>query len=419
MKKKKTLLFLFLLVNLLPLNLAAVSFEKADRIDITNLHRLNDDLYAFGSNITVNGEIDGDFIAGGYDVSVLGNVTGSQSVWAYTFRHAGRSGGAVRAFAYTVTIDGYVGRSLLAAGYLIKVGQGAVIAKDVRVRGSVAYVEGTVSGNLDFRGERIYLSGFVNGDVNIDAESISLTPPAVINGAFRYRSDTEINFDTLAGVTILGQKERLQPEPEPPASDRQGLSTPIVLALSKLLAAFLFGIVFVMVFRKYAAETFTQLRTRFPVAVASGLLGSLVTVLCLILLVVSAVLFLIGWNMAKGDLAVLGAIFLVFSIVAVPIFTFATVSGGLLLYSGKVMLAFLIGYWLMRTVKRSPVALGKTQLLVGLVILSALFWLPYVGIVFYIAACIIGAGGIILGIRLCRHEMPPNSVSPPQQSTGR
>jgi cytoskeletal protein CcmA (bactofilin family) len=416
--KTKTAILLYLLVGLLPVSAAAVSFEKADRIDITNLHRLSDDLYAFGSNITVNGEIDGDLIAGGYDVSVVGNVTGSQSVWAYAFRHSGRSGGAVRVFAYTVTIDGHVGRSLLAAGYLVKVGQGAVVMKDVIIRSSVAYVEGTVSGNLDFRGERIYLSGFVNGDVNVEAATISLTPPAVINGAFRYTSEREIDFDTLAGITILGPRERLEPKAEAPRSDQGGVSTPIILALSKLLAAFLFGIVFVMVFGKYATEAVTQLRDRLPVAAASGFLGSLVTALCLILLLVSAILFLIGWTMIKGDLAVLGAIFLVFSIVALPIFTFASVSGGLLLYSGKVVLAFLIGYWLMRAFKRHPVELGKGQLLLGLVVLAALFWIPYVGTVFYLLACIVGAGGIILGIRACRQERPANSATTPGQQTG-
>ncbi len=401
-------------VSLASAVVTAATFEKSERIHITNLHRLDDDLYAFGSYITVDGQIDGDLIAGAYEIQTNGNTTGSQNIFSYTYRHSGKALGAVRVFGYAVTIDGYVGRSLVAGGNSVRIGQGGIIEKDVAIWGNMAYVEGTISGNFAFTGNIIYLSGFVNGQVDIEAAKINITAPAVINGDFNYTARERIDFDTLSGVTILGKTNWHEPSIDKEAEESDAFST-VVLTTSKMLAAFLFGIIFINFFKKYAVESFAQLRSRFAVAAASGFLGFFIVVLSLVILVIAAVLFLAGWLLIRGDMALLGALILIISILTMPIFSFASVSGGLLLYSGKVILACLVGYWLIGIFKSNPTELSKTQLFAGLVILTALFALPYVGLVIYLLASIIGAGAIILGIKNCRRESAAPEPGPPAE----
>ncbi|MDH4157249.1 MAG: hypothetical protein OEW00_08240 [candidate division Zixibacteria bacterium] len=407
-----TCIFAACVVSLASVVVTAATFEKSERIHITNLHRLDDDLYAFGSYITVDGQIDGDLIAGAYEIQTNGNTTGSQNIFSYTYRHSGKALGAVRVFGYAVTIDGYVGRSLVAGGNSVRIGQGGIIEKDVAIWANMATVEGTISGRLAFTGNTIYLSGFVNGQVDIEAAQINITAPAVINGDFHYTAREHIDFDTLSGVTILGKTYWHEPSIDEDAEESDTFPA-VVLTTSKMLAAFLFGIIFINFFKKYAVESFAQLRSRFAVAAASGFLGFFIVVLSLVILVIAGVLFLAGWLLIRGDLALLGALILIISILTMPIFSFASVSGGLLLYSGKVLLACLVGYWLIRIFKSNPTELSKTQLFVGLVILTVLFALPYVGIVIYLLASIIGAGSIILGIKNCRRGSAAPDPGPP------
>ena len=149
-------------------------------------------------------------------------------------------------------------------------------------------------------------------------------------------------------------------------------------------------------------------------AVASGFITFLAAVASIVLLIISLLLFLIGMIMIKGDPAVLGALILIFSIPLLPIFSFASLSGALLFYTGKIVMATMVGYWIIRILKSNPAAMSKSQLLLGLIILMLLFCIPYAGTILYLLACITGSGAIILGIRKCRRD---NNVSETVVST--
>jgi len=343
MRKKIIKISAFLVLSLLfvssfPKSTKAITYRSSDRIHITNLHLLTDDLYAFGSYISVDGQIDGDLISGAYEVDVNGVISGSQNIFAYNYYHRGKTDGAVRVFAYSSTIDGYIGRSLLAFTNMIKIGQGSTIEKDAVIIGNAAFVEGTVSGNFKFEGGSIHLSGLFNRNVEIVAGKISITPPAIINGDFTYTTENKIDFDTLSGVTVLGETNWKEPVDGADEEEQGSPWASVVKTGAFILGAFIFGIILIHVFRRYTEETLQQLKTRFPVAVASGFLTFLVTATSIILLVISLLLFLIGMIMINGDPAVLGAVILVFSIPLLPIFSVLyredrdSHNGGILVY---------------------------------------------------------------------------------------
>jgi cytoskeletal protein CcmA (bactofilin family) len=394
-----------------------ISFENEENIHISNLHRIDDDLFAWGSNVTVDGLIEGDLITGGYTVNTNGHTRGSENVFAFKFHHTGRVDGALRGLCNLSEVDGYVGRSVLLYGNDIRIGEKAVIEKDVVIGGAKVHFDGMAKGNAEISGESIYLSGIINGDVLLRGDNINVLAPAVIKGNLTYLSPVEASLELDSGVIILGETDwRLPDEKDDSETGVSGFTSTVIEA-SQLLAAFLFGIILLLLFHKYALEAANQLRSRFAVATATGLLSLIIVVVSVLILVLSVIFVLIGLTLARGDAALLGAVVLALSLLMVPITGFITVSGGVLFYSGKVIFALLTGYLLLRIIKPKTTYLSRFQLLLGLIVLWLIFAIPFVGLLIYFLVSIVGAGAIVLGVKYCRKELnhiPQPSAAEPE-----
>ena len=384
----------------------ATSIQSGENIHISNLHQIDDDLYAFGQNVTVDGLIKGDLVVGAYEVFINGEVTESENIFTYKLHHTGTVGNSLRAFANTVVIDGRVGRSVMLFAYDTRIGKGAVIERDVSIAGYSSRVEGVIKGNAKIYGNRIFISGEIGGDVDLEGDEITISPPAVIRGNLTYTCEKEAKIDTAAGVTILGETRWEQPDEENGEDEKTGAAAfkTMIFKISKILAAFLFGIIVVYLFRRYAEVSFHQLRTRFSVSFAPGFLFLLILIVAVLILAVSAIFLLVGLALISGEMAPVGALVIILSMLLVPITAFTTVSGGIIFYSGKIMFAFLVGYLLVRIFKSEAALLGKAQLLFGLIVLALLFAVPYVGFLIFLLVSIAGAGAIVLGIKNCRAE---------------
>lgn len=376
----------------------AVTFHKND-VHLSNLHRMDDDLFAMTSTVVIDGFIDGDLMSLASDVTHNGEITGSANVWAYHYLQNGKVGGAVRVGGYSVAIDGYVGRSIMAFGKEVRLGSHAMVRRDLMMRGENVIVSGTVMGSADLGGERVEVTGQIDGDLIIEAKNIRIIPPAVIKGDLICNSDAIMEIDSLGGVTILGKVSRRVDEAKPDGEEESTLARDIILTISKTAAAFLFGVILIHLFGKYARQSYEQLKSRPAVATAAGFLAMLVCLLSTVVLLLSVLLLMVGYAMVSGDNAVVGSLLSIFSIIMIPVTSLVSVTGAVLFYTGKITLAMLLGYHIVALAKKDPVVLSKTQLLVGLAVLTAFVSLPYVGTVLYILASVIGAGAIVLGVR--------------------
>ena len=398
-----TLGFLQVLLSLIVASPSyATEFETGERVRISNLHTIEDDLFVWSYSITNDGLIDGDAFLGGYEIASNGEVTGSQNVFAYTFNHSGEVGRSLRVFANYAAIGGYTERSLLVMGATVILEPDAVVNRDAHLFGEVAHVEGHIRGDLKFEGKRIEITGAIDGDVDIEADEIVIDPPAVITGNLTYRARKSIAIDSLAGAVVLGSVSAKELSPDDDSGgEAEGDFADITFIVSKFLAAFLFGIIIIALFRRYADETYRQLKGRLGLSAVSGLVTFLVTGFCIAILLISLILVIIGLALASQNEVILGSLILVVSTLLVPITSFASVSGFILLYMGKIVVAMLAGCMIWRQIKADCAPLSKTQLFVGLAVLTGLFQVPYIGFALYLIASIIGAGGIVLGIRNC------------------
>ena len=399
----------------IPVLSQASTFERGDRIHITNIHEIDDDFYAFGSNITIDGRITGDLVLGGQEVSTNGKIGGSINVFSETFTHTGGTRLSLRAFANKCRISGYVGGSIIAMGSEISIDQSAHIGRQAHLRGKVVTVDGRIENDLTIHAERIYVSGQIEGNVHLEGEHIKISAPAVISGNLTYESKNEIEIDEV-GVTILGTTEKMESDEslEEENSER-GLA--FVWGLSQMLAAFLFAILMIYMFRRYALVSFGLLRNEFAKSFAVGILTLFVMGLSIIVLAIALAGIILGLIFGSGTAAILGSIVLIVSFLLVPITSFLSVSGAILLYCGGILFAILVGslIFVRSGIDQNP--LSKLKMFAGLLILTLINAIPYLGFIFCLLAVLSGAGAIVMGVRNCRADGAGNSsltAVPPQ-----
>lgn len=418
------LLYLFTSVLFVtPLTIAA-EFEADDNVHISNIHVIDGDLYTWGEIITIDGEIKGDLIGGGESVTLNGLVENSTIIGANKFSHSGDINGSLRLFANNAVIDGAVKRSGLFFCNELKFGKNAVIGKDVYIYGGNIDIAGTIHGDVTINSgpsvligtgitlnrEGVYISGTIDGDLTIHAKEIHIVPPALIKGDFKYISDNQANIDINSGVTILGNTTWDLPEKiENDEKDTLFLAT--AKAGSKLLAAFLFGLLLMVLCKNYISSMVFQLQERFAISAAVGFISFAVLVIFVIILILTLLLLITGLALiAKGE-AIGGTIILALSTIMIPISSVTIVTISTMIYSGKIIMALLLGFTIVSKLKSNPAYLSKSQLFLGLLIMYIIFALPYIGTLLFVIISIIGVGAIILGIKDCNKGLNKNKIS--------
>lgn len=396
------------LVGLTAGMVAGSTFESGKNVHISNLHRIEDDLYASGEYVVVEGTIVGDLVSTGYSTDLRGVISGSANTGGYVLNHTGRVDGSLRFFSYNAILNGAVGGSVLGFAYIINLGQSSVVERDVTVFANDVSLDGVIKGDVEVGGNSVRISGLIEGNVRAQAEKLTIVPPAVIRGNLTYKAREADALDTLSGVTIVG--DVTWEPPDESTEQEESWVTGFILEVSGILAAFIFGIIAIRLFKPYAQESLVQLRERTTVSVAAGLLGILVLFFCMLLLFVSLITTLVGLVLLETQPAA-GAIVMVFSTLMIPISSFLSVSGLVILYSAKILVAMIIGYPLLKLVRRRTGPLSKLALLLGLVIVSILYAIPYLGWLIWIAVLLGGSGAIVLGIKNCRREALSHAVA--------
>lgn len=389
-------------------------FKTGERVTVSHLHSIDDDLMVWAAKVTTNGVINGDLIAGGYEIETNGHVSGSENVFCFNLKHTGSTSGSLRAFAAKATIGGVVGKSLLAFCGKIEIAEDASIQHNAHIFGESISISGNIIGDLVAKGEEITITGQIGGDVELEGDRISIYPPAIIRGDLFLISKQHPIIDTAGGVVIMGKvhwsKTAVGDEGESDSPSSILAST--TKSIARTLAAFLFGIIVVALFRKKAERSFEQISKRFSTSIAAGLVTLLITAFCAVTLIVAVILGAIGLALNAEGNALTGMILLTLSTVMVPITGFLAVAGSVLFYTGKIVVALLIGYAIARKLGRDARPLSKMQLLLGLIVLSLLFSIPLVGWIVYLFVGMTGSGAVILALKRNRDSQSSTGDSP-------
>ncbi len=382
------------------------TFQSGGDVHISPLHQIDDDFWAYApfNDVIIDGTVTGDLIGVCSQANIKGKIGRSIILASRSANHAGVADGSLRWIGERLDLAGRVGGSIVAYGAQIVLHQGSVVEKDVNAGAKEIDLAGQIRGNVDCTAKTVRISGQIEGDVKLSAKEIVIAPPAVVSGNLTYTAESEDLLTLEPGATVAG--DIVWKECEPEDEDDRAVSDWAFKAAG-LLAAFIFGAIMFSFFRSYAEESFHQLRNRFSVALAAGLLYLLALILAVIILVLSLAGTLIGTVLLSGELAAVGVIVLVLSILMTPISLFVTACGTVIFYSGKIVVGLVLGYLILR---RSGPVLNRWALLVGLIILTLVTAVPYIGFVITLLTAITGAGAIVLAVRNCRRRLHPDSA---------
>jgi len=198
-----------LLIALLTLSLPSFALERRhqDFITVPASETVDDSLLAVGKTVRVEGVINGDLLAFGETVEVLGTVKGDLLSFAKRTVVSGSVEGDIFSCAQSLDLDGQLGHSIygwaqsLRLGRQSHVGDGMVVgAGDVILEGEVKRSVTIFSGNAD-------VSGSVGRELTMAGGSLTVTDTARVGGNLIARVHQVKDVHVADGAAIAGKRD--------------------------------------------------------------------------------------------------------------------------------------------------------------------------------------------------------------------
>jgi len=370
MRLLRLLALVALILALTPTPAAAADIRSGQDITIGTTETIEDDLYAFGTNIAINGTIHGDLIAGGNNISVDGNVTGDVIAGGNSVVIRGQVGGSVRAAGNTVVVDGKIANDLVVGGNELTILGNGRVGRDVIVGATNATISGQIGRDLQAGGANVKIDSGVGGNVTANVERLQITDRGTVGGSLKYTSKNEAQIANAASVK--GSVERQTPD-NGRAPLFSGTAALVVEWLKGLIGLLILGILVVFFFPGFS-------RRAGEVLVHSPWLTLAVGALALIgLPILSIVFFAVGALIGGWWIGfVVLALFVVVLALSIPVAAVGV--GGALL-----------------RVARRPVPVWLA-LFIGLVALLLVALIPILGGIVIFCALLFGMGATTIAV---------------------
>ena len=188
-------------MNVMPV-FAKVDFVGEENVDLTN-KVYEDDVMISGAFVNGDFEVTGDSFVVGSILEFSGTFGDDMNVAGGQVSLSGEIADDLWMAGGTVDLDAIVGSDAFLAGGQVTISKDTVIADQLYVVGGMVRLFGTVNGDVYLGAGQAVISGVVNGDLVINAEDISISDTAQINGNLIYKSNSEIkdlNKDNITGT---------------------------------------------------------------------------------------------------------------------------------------------------------------------------------------------------------------------------
>jgi cytoskeletal protein CcmA (bactofilin family) len=347
--------------------------RTGDTVVIGSGEVIDDDLYVAGSTVSIDGTVNGDVLAVGNKIIVNGRINGDLIAAGASVTVNGEVTGAVRIAGATLEVKGNVGGDVAAVGKSLSLASTAGIGNDLVVAAANASIDSPVGGDIFGGGGEITLSNTVGGNVKLSVDSLTLLYNASIGGDLIYTSPNEA--DIKAGAQIVGAINHKLPPPE----EREG-GIGIGGKIVGFLMALALGIVIIVLAPKRMLAITDAIRNQPWHS--------------------------LGWGAVLLFVTPIAALIVCLTVVGVPIGLIGLALYGIAVYISHIITSLLIGRLIIGTLRRMEGAEGRGILIgslaLGLVILTLLTMIPYIGFFVGLAAVLFGFGAILVAERQLR-----------------
>ena len=361
----------------------AADFRTDTSISIGDDEVINDDLYLFGTTITVNGIVNGDLFATGNSLTVNGVVNGNVFLVGQEVTVNGTVSQGARITANNTTIAGSIGEDLLLLGNSASIHGGASIGRDLIATVSSLTLDGMVQRRFAGNAQTVTLNGSVGSNIDIGVGDLTITEDASIGGDLTYRSN---EMAEIAGGADIGGDVNHEMAAE--ADIETGFSIgSFVPSIIGLIMTAVYGTALLLVFPRLTVAASNQLLENTIMSIGMGIVFLIVVPIVSVLVMIT--------------------------VIGIPLGLIALLLYGIALFSAQVFVGMTLGRLIL-----SFVADGKRRLiqflglLLGLLILFGVSFIPYVGPWAPLVVVILGLGGLMLAIGRLRHDQARGSAQP-------
>ncbi|OGI14757.1 hypothetical protein A3K63_02680 [Candidatus Micrarchaeota archaeon RBG_16_49_10] len=351
--------FLLFFLSITP-GIMAFEMRGGEEVKVPSSMTIDDDFYAAGGNVQVDGVIKGDLVAAGGNVKFTGEVTEDLIVAGGNIELGGLVKDDLRVAGGSISFKGDSGDDLILAGGEGNVSPASVIGGDLIIAGGDVLSEGKVDGDVIVNAGDVRLGGKVAGNVSINAGKVEILPGTVIGGDLNVTSnDVKIAEDAVIGGEFTQSKGDAR---KSPAKSRVGS------AVTKYFTSLVIGVVMILLFQDSVRATYGRIVESPGKSALMGLLFVFaVPIACLVL---------------------------VFTIVGIPLAIIGVVVYVVVLYLSRIFVALAIGE---KILGKSKKTFGlMTTLALGLLVWVVLTVLPVVGFFVILATVILGSGAVFM-----------------------
>jgi hypothetical protein len=315
---------------------------------------VNGDAYVAGGIVEVDGTINGDLLVAGGQVNISGTVSDN-----------------VRAVGGNIQVNGKVGKNISAAAGSIGIGRSSSVGGGVLAACGNLSVSGTVARDARVAAGSMSMSGTIDGNVDFAGDNLVVLQGSKIGGNLTARLKQKENADIAQGA-VLGTVEVTTYEARP-VHHILGLGAfrfwaKIVWALSLLLV----GLVLTIVFPKQFRDLGLTINKLPGMSFLWGIVGLIVIPIAGVILMVTLIgipLGLLVWTLYLW-----------------------------MLYFTQLTLGVFVGHRLFGIEEKKGGNLFWA-FTVGLIIVQALTFVPYVRFLVVLVGLIFGMGAILLVLK--------------------
>jgi hypothetical protein len=333
------------------------------------------DLFVAADRTQINGDVDGDLVVFSHSVTVNGHVKGDILCFAQDLTVNGPVDGNVRAFSQTIVITSNIGKNVMVFGSEMNLRDTANVGGTVTLFTGDTALNGHVAGDLLAFGGNFDINGVLGHDAAVQADTLSIGSSAEIKGRTKFagKREAEVSPSAKLGSPVEFTLKKRSPE--------NNYSSARFYWHETLLwgASFVFGLVILLLAPGFFFDAERACR-KAPQAIGLGLL------------------FLVGTPIA--------AIIVCITIVGLGVGISALLLWAIAIYSAQVY----VGSWLGERIIGEGVGVGPAlgRLAVGLLILRAVYMLPYIGGWIAFLVLIWGMGAMLLALyRYMRPQLVP------------
>jgi len=347
---------------------SATQFKAKDNVFIPEHQVIRDDLFLGGNNIKVDGTVEGDLVTGSRTLIQTGRVLGSIISVGQNVDILGEVEGSVRALSQTTNINGLIKRNVMNFGADLNIRHTGKVEGDVVALGNELTVDGEIDRGLRAAVGTVVISGTINGGASIKAHSITLMPTARINGDFKYESEKEAKIEP--GAQITGETEWVKIKPDEKKKKGFFNTTNVIVKSLLVLACFVTGVFLILISRRYVQAAEKHVFDSFLKSLGLGL----ILVICIPVAVVVLLITLIG----------------------IPLGLITLFAYLVLFYISKILVGIALGHKILTGFAKDKEAPLGWSLIIGVIILTILTNIPYIGWLIYFVVILTGFGAAIL-----------------------